>query len=78
MLESATDFNSKPNQFLFSSTHNLVSFDVTASFSNVQLNKMIRLIADTIYSEENSNVLLYDRGTFVKLITYGYSRHVHV
>ena len=29
---------------------------------------MIRLIADTIFSEENPNVLPCDRGTFVKLL----------
>ena len=37
-------------------------------FTNVPLNETIRLIADTIYSKENPNVLLCDRGTFVKLL----------
>ena len=53
MLESTNDFISKLNQFQFSSNHKLVSFDVTSLFTNVSLNETIRLIADTIYSEEN-------------------------
>ena len=71
MLESTNDFISKLNQFQFSSNHNLVSFNVTSLFTNVPLNETIRLIADTIYSEENPNVLTCDRGTFVKLLRVG-------
>ena len=67
-LESANDSISKLNQFQFSSYHKLVSFDVTSWFTNVPLNKMIRLIADTNFSEENPNVLPYNSGTFVKLL----------
>ena len=37
-------------------------------FTNVPLSETIRLIADTIYSEENPKVLLCDRDTFVKLL----------
>ena len=55
MLESTNDFISKLNQFQFSLNHKLVSFDVTSLFTNVSLNETIRLIADTIYSEENSS-----------------------
>ena len=62
MLESTHDFFSKINQFQFSSNHKLVGFVDTFLFTNVQLNETIRLIADTIYSEENPNVLPCDRG----------------
>ena len=37
-------------------------------FINVPLNETIRVIADTIYSKENPNVLPCDRGTFVKFL----------
>ena len=56
------------NQFQSSSNHKLVSFDVTCLFAYVPLNDTIRLIADTIFCEENPNVLPCDRGTFVKLL----------
>ena len=65
-MESTND--SILNQFQFSSKHKLVSFDVTSLFTNVPLNEMIRLIADTFFSEENPNVLPCDRGIFVKFL----------
>ena len=67
-MESTNDFISKLNQFQLSSNHKLVSFDVTSLFTNVPLSETIRLIADTIYTEENPNILLCDKGTFVKLL----------
>ena len=56
------------NQFQFSSNHKLVSFDVTSLFTNVPLNETIWLIADTIFSDGNPNVLFCVRGIFVKLL----------
>ena len=74
MLESTNDFISKVNQFQFSSNDKLVSFDVTSLFTNVPLNETIRLIADTIYSKENPNLLPCDRDTFVKLLRIATTR----
>ena len=68
MLESTNDFNSKVNRFQFLSNRKLVSFDVSSLFTNVPLNEMISLIANTIHSEENPNALICDRSTFVKLL----------
>ena len=67
MSESNNDFIYKPNQLQFSSNHKLVIFDNTSLFTNVPLNKTIRLNADLIYSEENPNVFACGRGIFVKL-----------
>ena len=67
MLELTNDFISKLNQFQFSSNHKLVSFDATSLFTNVPLNETIRLIADTMNSEDNLNKLPCDSATFVKL-----------
>ena len=55
----------------FSSSHKLVSFNVTSLFTNVPLNETVRLIAGTIYSKENPSVLPCDRDTLANILRMG-------
>ena len=58
----------KLKQFQFSKSQVMVSFDVVSLFTNVPLSETIELIADRIYTEDNSNAASFNRDIFKKLI----------
>ena len=54
LLKSTDHFTEKLKQFQFSKNQVTVSFDVVSLFTNVPLLETIELIADRIYTEDNS------------------------
>ena len=51
-----------------SSGQKLVSFDAVSFFTNVPLEETIKLIADELFSEKNSNQPLMKKEIFIKLL----------
>ena len=65
-LRSTDDFLLKLNNFNISSDDKLVSFDVVSLFTNIRPNKTINIIADYVFSDDNTHKPLMDKHIFVK------------
>ena len=61
-------FSNKLHSYEFSSGQKLVSFDVVSLFTNVPLEETIKLIADELFSEKNSNQPLMKKEMFIELL----------
>ena len=66
MLDSTSGFLKNLNDFQFSSTDTLISFDVVSLFTNVPLQDTIHLITDYIYKSPTKPP--FDKATFTRLL----------
>ena len=78
MLKSTGDSINKLHSYEFSSGQKLVSFDVVSLFTNVPLEETIKLIADELFSEKNSNQPLMKKEIFIKITSVSYTRTIFI
>ena len=68
MLRSTDNFLLKLNNSNVSSYDKLVSFNVVSFYTNIPLNKTINIIADYVFSDDNTHKPLMDKHVFVQLL----------
>ena len=68
MLRSTNNFLLKLHNFNISSDDKLVSFDGVSLFINIPHNETLNIIADYVFSDDNTHKTLMNKHIWVKLL----------
>ena len=66
-------FMNNPQNFHFSGSHNLVSFDVSYLFTDVALDETVGLITECVYSDSSKRVPPFPKTVFIKFLQFATS-----